>query len=286
MAFLFATTGFAGTGLSFLEIPVGARENALGGAGVALVSGPASVTFNPAAAALMPRSAALMHNRHFADTRAQFVGVTFRRGRFAVTPHYRGTRVADIEYRTYATREPVSTFDAVNSAVGAAAALRCGNNFAVGITGHYLYQKIHVESADGWAIDAGVMVRELAPGLTLGATAQHMGRMNEFAFESPTLPTTLRAGAAFERAVSNYGSVLVTAEGNAVRENTPVFRGGIEYRAPDYLALRAGIVEGLAAQALSLGLGFFVGPYRLDYAFIPFRENLGDGHRFALTFGI
>jgi hypothetical protein len=79
---------------------------------------------------------------------------------------------------------------------------------------------------------------------------------------------------------------MVVAEAQAVRDNTPQFKGGIEYRAPEYAALRIGWVEGLEAQNVSVGIGFFVRQFRLDYAFIPFRENLGEGHRFTLNFDI
>jgi len=281
-----ATRSFAGTGLAFLEIPVGARESALGGAGAALISGPTSATYNPATIAFTPRGAALVHTRHFADTRAQFIGVTVRRGRFALSPHYWGTRVSDIEFRTAPTRDPISTFDAVHSAVGAALAYELSPRIAVGATGRYLYQKIHVESADGFALDAGMLARDLVSGLTLGLSAQHIGRMNELAAESPELPATLRGGAGYEHALKSIGSVLVVAEAQAVKDQPPLFRGGIEYRAPGYVALRAGYVEGLDAQDVSLGVGFFLREFRLDYAFIPYKENLGEGHRFSLTVDI
>ncbi|RPH95303.1 PorV/PorQ family protein [candidate division KSB1 bacterium] len=277
---------FAATGLAFLEIPVGARESALGGAGVALITGPTSAMHNPAAVAFTPRSIALMHTKHFGDTKAQFVGFTVRRGRFALSPHYWGTRVSDIEYRTAPTSTPISTFDALNWVVGSALAMELGKHVAVGVSAKYLYQKIHVEDASGYTADIGVLTRDFLKGLSVGLAVQHFGHVNEFVSESPNLPTTLRGGAAYEHAISKYGTLLVTAEAQAVKDNTPRFVGGLEYRAPDYLALRAGYVSGLEAQNFSAGVGFFIKQYRLDYCFIPYRENLGEGHRFSLTFDI
>ena len=281
-----ASSAFAATGLAFLEIPVGARENALGGAGAALVTGPTSVTYNPAAVAFSPRGAALMLSRHFADTRAQFIGFNLRRGRFALAPHYWGTRVADIEFREAASRNPISTFDAVSSVVGASVACAVSDRLALGVTGHYLYQKIHVEASDGWAVDAGVLARNYLPGLALGAAVQHSGKMSRFIGEQPNLPVTLRAGAAYERDYPRLGTFLVTADGQAVRDNTPLFHAGLEFRAPNYLALRAGWVEGLATQNFSAGFGLFFRDLRVDYAFIPYRENFGDGHRFSVALDI
>jgi hypothetical protein len=281
-----AMAAFAGTGVSFLEIPVGARESALGGAGVALASGPSSAAHNPAALAFSPRGVALVHNRHFADTRTLFIGFNARRGRFAFTPNYWGTRVGDIEYRTAPTSEPISTFDAVNWSLGGAAAADLGHDLAVGVGVRYLLQKIHVEESSGWSVDAGVLARKVWPGLAVGVALQHAGSMSRFASESPKLPTTLRGGAAYEHDLGKAGVLMAVAEAQAVRDNTPQFKGGIEYRAPEYAALRIGWVEGLEAQNVSFGLGLFIGSFRLDYAFIPYRENLGEGHRFALNFDI
>jgi hypothetical protein len=283
---LAASAAQAATGFAFLEIPVGARESALGGCGAALVTGPTSVTYNPGAAAFMPRSVALMEARHFGDTRTQFVGFTVRHGIFALTPHYWGTRVSDIEFRNQASVDPISTFDAVNSSVGLTAAAQITSRYSFGVTGRYLYQKIQTASSDGYGIDAGAMARDVIKGLTLGLAAQHMGHMSMFTAEHPTLPMTLRGGAAYERNLSKVGTLLVTADAQAVKDHTPQFRGGVEFRAPGFVALRAGYVSGLAAQDLSLGLGLFYKRIRLDYAFIPYREDLGDGHRFSLTFDI
>jgi hypothetical protein len=276
----------AGTGVSFLEIPVGARESALGGAGVALVSGPSSAAHNPAAMAFAPRGVALVHNRHFADTRTLFLGFNARRGRFAFTPNYWGTRVPDIEYRTAPTSAPISTFDAVNWSVGGTMAADMGHNLAAGVGVRYIVEKIHVEESSGWSVDAGVLARKVWQGLSVGVALQHFGSMSRFAEESPQLPTTLRGGAAYERGLGKAGVIMAVVEAQAVRDNTPQFKGGIEYRAPEYAALRLGWVEGLEAQNVSFGLGLFIGPLRLDYAFIPYRENLGEGHRFTLNFDI
>jgi len=206
----FAVIASATTGYTFLEIPVGARQSALGGAGVALESGPTSAAYNPAIAALAEHnSVVLMANRHFGDTRAQFFGATLRSKRFSFSPHYWGTRVGDIEFRNAPTRDPISEFDAINSAIGASIATRLSQTFAVGITGHYLYHKIHVESSDGYAFDAGGYWKSPVKGLSFGAAVNHLGRVSEFIEEDVTLPTTARLGATYERIITGAGTVLV-----------------------------------------------------------------------------
>jgi len=277
-----ASLASANPGVTFLEIPVGARESALGGAGAALITGPTSATYNSAVVAFTPRGVAFMHSKHFADARAQFIGFTVHRKALAISPSFWGTRVPDIEYRTDPTQSPISTFDATNEAVGITLAYRISERLAVGATGRYLHQKILFESSEGWSLDVGALMRWPERGLTAGLAVNHYGDMNEFLAEKPTLPTTVRGGVSYERAVGTIGSALVTADALAIRDSAPQFRGGVEFRAPHYLALRAGMVEGLDAQFLSVGFGLFIKHIQFDYAFIPYRENLGDGHRFSL----
>ncbi|MBI5060312.1 PorV/PorQ family protein [candidate division KSB1 bacterium] len=282
-----ASAVLAGTGLSFLEVPVGARESALGGVGAAMVTGPTSAVYNPAAVAFSPRAGvALMHTQHFGDTKAEFIGFTLLPGKLAISPHFWGTRVPDIEYRTSPTRQAISTFDATAEAVGSAFGLKLSERVAAGATLHYLHQKTRAEGADGWAVDAGVIGKPAVNGLTLGAAVNHLGKMSAFVEERPKLPTTLRAGAAYEKAIGKAGTVMLIAEGQGVRDNTPLYRAGAEWRAPDYIALRAGYVAGLDTQDFSVGFGIHVRQFRVDYAFIPYRENLGDGHRFSFAFDL
>lgn len=282
----FASIAAANTGVAFLEIPVGARESALGGAGVMLVDGPVSAAHNPASVGFSKRSVALVHNRHFADTKTLFIGFTAHRGRFAFAPHYWGTRISDIEYRNSPTSEPISTFDAVDWTLGSAVAVNLGKNIAAGISARYILEKIHVEESNGWSADAGILARNAWRSLSLGAAVQHIGDMSNFAAEAPKLPTAFRGGLAYDYALGRAGQLTIVAEAHAIRENTPLYKGGVEYRAPEYAALRVGWVEGLDTQNISFGLGLFVKQFRLDYAFIPYRENLGEGHRFSLNFDI
>ncbi len=284
---MLCSTVFAGSGLSFLEIPVGARESALGGAGASISSGPTSVAYNPAATAFTRRiSVALMHNRHFGDTRAEFLGATILPGRFVATLHYLGTRTSDVEYRTAPTRLPISTFDVTSSALGATLATNFGARVGAGLTVRYVYQKIQSEATDGALLDGGVLVRTPLSGVAIGAAVNSVGKMSNFVNEEPKLPTTLRVGVAFERELGKAGGVLVTTDVLGISEQSPQLRGGMEWKAPDYVALRVGAVNGLEAQTASFGFGLFLKRLRLDYAFIPFTEGLDDGHRFSLAFDL
>ncbi|MCB1059991.1 MAG: PorV/PorQ family protein [Calditrichaeota bacterium] len=280
---LLAGTSYGQTGFTFLEIPVGARESALGGAGVALISGPTSAAHNPAALAhLKHTSFAALTTRHFGDSRASFFGLNIRARKFSLTPHFWGTTVPDIEYRTSPTRDPISTFDASYSAVGVSSGWKVTNEIAVGVTARYLHSKINFESAEGWSSDLGILVRPKVEQLSIGAAVNHLGAVNQYATEDVTLPTTVRVGAAWQQELGTAGGLMFTAEGAKPREHDTRIAGGVEYRAPQYLALRVGYVSGLEAQGVSFGAGLNYNRFTLDYAFLPYKEELGEGHRVGL----
>ena len=52
----------------------------------------------------------------------------------------------------------------------------------------------------------------------------------------------------------------------------------------DLARLQVGYRSGLDTQNISLGLGIGRGHIRGQYAFVPFRESLGDQHRISLLF--
>ncbi|MBK6767349.1 MAG: PorV/PorQ family protein [bacterium] len=281
---ILTAASYAQTGFTFLEIPVGARESALGGAGVALVTGPTSAAHNPAALApLRHTSFSVLTTRHFGDTRASFFSLNIRTKRLALAPHFWGTRVPDLEYRTAPSQTPISEFDATYSAVGVASGWKLTNGLSAGVALRYLHSKINFESAEGWSSDAGVLYRSSVQPLSLGLAVNHFGAVNQYATEDVALPTTLRLGAAWEQTFGSAGSGLVTAEGASVRDQTPHYSAGVEYKAPQFLALRAGYIAGLDTQGLSFGAGFFYKRLALDYAFLPYKEELGEGHRVGFT---
>jgi hypothetical protein len=53
-----------------------------------------------------------------------------------------------------------------------------------------------------------------------------------------------------------------------------------------FLALRAGYQIGYDAKGYSAGLGIRYGLLQFDYAFVPFLNDLGNTHTFALTFNL
>ncbi|MFH1011093.1 MAG: PorV/PorQ family protein [bacterium] len=275
----------AAPGFTFLQIGVGAREGAMGGVGAALSQGPAAAYFNPANLAMGDRGGALlMLNRHFADITSQYAAVTARSGPWAFTPHYLGTTVPDIELRDRPSQEPIALFDSRNAALGLSIGHRLPLGLHAGVTVNYLWEKIYTESSDAWAFDFGALWIPPFTGLRLGAAIQNIGKASKFVAESPDLPMLFRGGASFKRLFGPIGSATVAADWVAVKDQSPEQRFGVELATLQILRLRGGFVSGVEATQFTAGFGLAYKGFQFDYAYVPFREHLGEGHRFA--FGV
>ncbi|MBU1936933.1 PorV/PorQ family protein [bacterium] len=278
-------SAIAAPGFTFLQIGVGAREGAMGGAGAALSTGSSAAYFNPANLTLVKRGGALlMLNRHFADITSQYLALTMRNGPWAITPHYLGTTVPDIELRDRPTREPAALFDSRNVALGLSIARESFAGLSFGATVNYLYEKIYKEASDGWGFDFGASWAAPISGLRLGAAVQNLGKASKFVAEAPDLPTLLRGGATFTTSLGKFGDATIAADWLSVRDQSPEQRFGLELATLNILRLRGGFISGVEALDATAGFGLYYHGLQFDYAYIPFREELGEGHRFA--FGV
>jgi hypothetical protein len=279
---LVASPVWAAPGFTFLQIGVGAREGAMGGTGAAVSKGPAAAYFNPANLAVGDRGGALlMLNRHFADITSQYAAITLRSGPWAFTPHYLGTTVPDIELRDRPSEEPIALFDSRDVCLGLSVARHLPLNLSLGATVNYLWEKIYTEASDAWAYDFGATWVPPFTGLRIGAAVQNLGKASKFVAEIPDLPTLFRGGASFKSRLGLIGTATIAADWVAVRDQSPEQRFGLELATLQILRLRGGFISGVEATQFTAGFGLAYKGFQFDYAYMPFRENLGEGHRFA-----
>ncbi len=273
------------TGLAVLQIGAGARPAAMGESIVAAAQDAGSSFWNPAGIAqISRRQAHFSHNQWIQDIQQSAAAVAFPRGKWAIGLHALVNSVSDIEQRITPTEEPLGTFSAHDVVFGLNLARHLGDKATVGINVRYLHEKIYVESASGFSMDFGVQYRTPIKGLWAGAALQHLGAMSELQVEEVTLPRTLRAGISYALPVSASRSFwLVTADYVSVQDQESHLHVGTELRPVEMLALRAGYMAGYEARDLSAGFGLRFGRSALDYAYIPFKEDLGQAHRFSFT---
>lgn len=276
--------GVAGSnGLAFLKIGVGARASGMSGAYVAVADEATATYWNPAGLAFMQNTqVTFTHAEWVQDISNEFLAVAFPVFRGVLGLSLYSNNVGGIEYRVKPSEEPLGVVEAHDLAVGLSYGRTFGDRLTAGVTVKYLYEKIFVASASGFAADLGITVRPLNARLRLAAVLQNVGSMDEFLEESIELPTTTRVGAAYAVNFENMGLILA-ADAVHVRGGDLQGHFGVELILKEYLHVRTGYDTGTSSRGIGGGFGVQVSRYQLHYGFTPFDNNLGDTHRFSVA---
>lgn len=278
------------TGMAMLKVEPGARPSGMGGAFVAINGDPMSPIYNPAGA-------------------VSDIGLTFGTGYCSywdnisiqtgylvgrVNPKlflFGGIRyagVTDLEYRVNTpSAEPISDFSAHDISFKGGGAYRLTDKFSLGVAAGWFIEKIHVYSGSSFNYDVGLLY-EQDQYLTVGASATNMGSdfylgINGVEESDPvSVPKTYRFGVSYAK-----DFYLGTIDLVNLDDKSHLHVGG-EYKTEEYFTLRAGYMSGYDSKNFTVGGSILVPNYNLtvDYAFIPYTDNLGSTHQFNLTYGL
>lgn len=273
---------------AYLDIGVGARALAMGGAYTALADDAHAVYWNPAGLARMEkREAAASHAELGNSTRHDFLTYAHPTSQAVLAGAFTYLSQGKIEGRD-AQGSRTGGFDA-SDAVVAFAAGRKSDMADLGVSVKYLRSHIASAEAQGLAIDTGLK-REVTVAhgkVMLGAALRNLGPGLKYADQRNDLPLRLALGAAYR---FEKGHALAVEFQNGPRGAGSEGGIGGEYKAHEDVFLRLGYTSKSAAVAgsgfnaargLTLGVGFNMNRFRLDYAAQAAGE-LGNVHRFSL----
>jgi len=278
----FTSLGQGNTGLRFLTFGQLPRGTALGEAFTAVSDDLTSAGFNPAGLAGMDNiQFAFMHKAWFQDIYLNYGGMVLPVGRNIFNLGLTVNTTPGIELRDGATLEPLGTTDANDAALGFGWSREVGK-VDLGLAGKFLYEKIHLYSASGLAFDLGVQYGHKE--WRFGAAVLNWGPDLKFRQEKFSIPTQFRLGASylFPRQFLQ-GSWLLAGDLVKPESFDPHLNLGVEYNYQSQFSARLGYKGGEQSQShLSFGLGVKVKKYLVDYAFVPFKLDLGSSHQIAL----
>lgn len=280
---LFAEDNPATTGLSFLKLGAGSRAVGMGEAYVAVANDASASYWNPAGLVNLSDTELLFtHNKWFQDITNEFAALGFRAGKHAFGISFMSNTIAGIERRVIASAEPLDELTAHDIMFGLSYARGFGENFSLGTTVKYLYQKIYIESASGVAIDLGLQYATPVQGLKTGLVLQNFGFMTNLQEEATQLPQTVRLGLAYQLPFQILnGEFLLATDWMKILDSTSHLNFGFEYNFVKYFAVRFGYQTGFADKGIHGGFGVGFNRYRLDYAYVPFSSDLGNSHRIS-----
>ena len=271
-------------GASFLKFGMGARAAGMGEAFTAVSADVSSVYWNPAGLAELEGVwATFMHNRWFQDISTEFFASAFKVSKNTLAFSFTINTVPDIERRESATTEPLSYFDAHQVALGASWARQIAHRIDLGLTLKWLHEEIDIHRASGIGFDFGG-IYSFGDRFNLGFAILNLGPSMKFEEQEYPLPSFYKIGAVFtgseNRLRGDYAFALdlVKPKDEDLRVHT-----GAEYTLPQNFTLRLGYQFGYDEKGFTVGLGFKIKRYGIDYAFVPYSSDLGNTHRISLN---
>lgn len=275
------------SGLSFLKLGVSGRGVSMGDAMSATISGAAATHYNPAGLMVASEANAhilFMHKEWIQDVRSQFLGATVNlNDESALGVSVNTATVSDIEIRTR-PGTPQGTFSSRDYSLGVSYARYFSDELAIGITAKFLYEKIFVDEANGFAFDIGAQYKTPIENLSVGLALANLGSTNTLRNETITLPSLLRFGPAYVTELESMTSQLTLATDllHIFPEKKTYVNIGGEWLFNGIVAARAGYQLGSNARGFSTGIGVEYEMFSLDYGFAPLSSDLGSGHTFSL----
>ena len=308
------------TAATFLNIGVGSRANAMGGAFTATADDATALYWNPAGLSqCIHPEVTFNHSDWFLDIYHEFIGAVIPAGQhsFGICMTYVG--VPDQKVRTIEEPEGNGNYyNASDLMLGVSYAFQFTNQFSMGFTGKYIRQAIYNSAGSAWAVDFGALyhpsfIKWLSLGMEIanfGSTLQFSGRdinikvdndpkhnSNDRLPASLTtdaypLPLIFRFGFAMKPINTKNNRFVTAIDLIHPSDNTESVNIGAEYVYHDIISLRTGYHSLLerdyeTAGGFTIGFGLQIYIQKLvivlDYAYRDFGV-LNDVDRFSCSF--
>ena len=297
----FAKVGTAGA--SFLQIGVGARGVAMGGAFIATADDPSAAYWNPAALVRVP------------GTQVQFSGTQLYAdilyGNGIVTHEQPGVGTFAFQFGLLSSGDmdvttveqpggTGETFTCTDMVAGLTFSRMLTDRFSTGLSLKYVREAWDDVSAGGIAVDLGTLYDTGFKTLRIGMTIQHFGPEltpdGEFTtyfsggdslhvYDSYSMPMTFKLGMAMDVLQSPNHQITVEVDGVHPPDNVEQVNMGAEYWFNNMFALRGGYRVNTDEEGLCAGAGFRIpmggSTLTLDYAYQDF-NRLEMVHRASL----
>ena len=289
----FSSKAAGTTSADFLNLPVGARASAMGGAYSAISEDASAIYWNPAGLVQIPKlSAIFMSAKYVQDISYQYAAYAHRLSYDSVlAASVFMTNIGSIDkysldganIGTFSPRDQVFTLSYSR------AILEFSDkdmDVSIGVSAKYIKSQI-VESAHAYAGDLGIMTYNFTNiPYRLGVTMTNLGSGMRYDVDSSPLPLTFKLAGA----INPFRNMLFSTDVVFPKQNSPNVLLGTELSTEPNELTRLSVRAGLNTQRLKDGLGGFtmgVGAtlhfFTLDYAFVPMGE-LGSTHKISITF--
>ncbi len=266
-------------GLSFLKLSFGAKNAALADLAVVYSNDATALFYNPALLTNNKVNINISHNQSIQDLRSENFAFSFNYDDINFAVGVNTSSINNIEIRNL-PGAPISKFNANYFLGSLSAAMDITENISAGTSLKYLYEGIYTDEATGYAIDLGLAYKQILPNLNLGLSLRNIGTMNKLRYQETKLPMDLRFGAAYNFLVPEFKSRIVFLGGISkyLREEKLITALATDIIYDELFSLRLGYMAGVEARSLSLGFGINYNNFVIDYAFVPYKYDLGNSN--------
>ncbi|MEO0198172.1 MAG: PorV/PorQ family protein [candidate division WOR-3 bacterium] len=270
------------TTMTFLKIPVGAKQGGLGETGVAIANDATSLYWNPAAMSFVPGkfSSSLFSQRWIGETYFNYGAIVYKPGTYSSIGFMTANLHSGYIERTDENHPfGLGTYYRTSSYyAGLSYSRKLIDRFSFGITLKYLAEILDEYSQHTVALDLGTFYligfRDIALGISISNIGPDPEVKSPRPSETPSsfsLPVIYRLGI-YGSPVQNFYSSFQLEKST---DNVEIFRIGFEYVILEFLSLRAGYrlnanIPG-EFSGFTAGIGFmkslgFKKDFHVDYA--------------------
>ena len=276
-----AAAGAGSAAGDFLNIGVGAKAAALGGAMTARAEGVEAIYWNPAGLAGIKRPEASFSHTLWAfetsHTSASFALPLDEKTALGLLVNYFSAGTMD---KVDNTGLADGTFTAGNLSAAISYSMKITDSIPAGISAKYISSSIDDASGSAFAADLGIKYI-LNNDLTFGAGVFNVGTNLKHSIVEEALPMNIKAGLLWKI----YGATI-SLDGLLPSAGRKNISAGAEYvfslGTDSLIAARAGYDRILG---FSAGAGFALGNLNFDYAILLYGD-LGNNHRFSIKIKI
>jgi hypothetical protein len=276
---------WAQDGLALMKIDPSGRSSGMGGAFVSITGDPYSALYNPAGVGdIHSFTASFSHNEYWKNIRIEsgYFSSPFK-GKFSIHGGLRFAGLGDIEVRQTPSSEPEAYTDAHDISFKTGLAYKVSDKIIAGFGLGWFFEKIAAFRGSSFNVDLGV-IGKLRSNVAVGASITNIGSsfsINEAGVSESRkikLPTTYRIGASYQ-----YQKYLGAGD-IVILDDKAHFHMGAEGRLQPNFSIRAGYMFGYDTKNFTAGASFSHRNMTIDYAFVPYSNDLGNSHLFSITF--
>ncbi len=287
VAFL-STATQAQDGVALLKIDHGARLAGMGSTLPGSRNDPNAVVFNPAAAAGFEKfTASFGHTEYWENIRLESGFIAARlTPKLFIHAGIRFAAVDGLESRLFPTADPIAEFEAHDVSFKGGFAYRINPSLDIGIGAGWIIEKIGSYRGSSFNVDIGARFQATSKielsgsAISIGSSFQ-LEQAGLIGSDDISLPTAYRFGASYEYNESYNGAAeLVYLDDEAH------LHMGAETIVNESFSVRTGYMFNYDSKSFTAGATFTKRNMSVDYAFVPFSNNLGTSHLFNLNFSL